>query len=684
MSRIQSHPVHRSSFIIHRSTMPTLPITRVVLYKHGVGYFEREGSVEGDAPLTFTFAQSEVSDVLKSLTVLDLHGGHIDAVSYDSTKPLEQRLADIALTIPDQNSLTALLPQLKGARVAIQPGAADESFDCTLLGVDAQETRTAAGVARTVYVSVLTDDGDLFSYDLHALAGLQLRDDHLRRDLDYYLRTQLAAKKQEARTFTFFATGRGKRTVRLSYVVGAPVWKATYRLLLPEPEALATGTQPTIQGWAVVDNTQDEDWEQVALTLVAGLPVSFVHDLYTPRYVRRPEVRVQETTGVLPPEIAAGIRGEEMAIGGSADTLRDAAPPAAAPAALRKVTVAYSAAAPSSVPTQVRERQVGDLFEYHVERPVTIRRDQSALVPIVLKPFDGRPVLLYQREAREQNPLRAVEFKNTTGLTLEGGPVTVIESSSYVGEAMLDTMKPDEERIVPYAVELSVRVLVTVDSRDEKSHRFAVRNGTLKSVYYSTSQTTYTFASRSRRNEVAFLDHLRHSDASELFDTPAPHEMSERYWRFKFVLTAGETTHYVVKSRKLMSQTVSISDARSNVLSYWLEERGGRLDPNVREPLQRLVELQRQAAGTEERIQRLEKERNDLSTEQGRIRENLTALGDKPTERNLRERLVTKLNAQEDRLEAIAAELHGLADERDRARTGIGEVLAGLEYEGPV
>src|SRR5262245_45853409 len=175
--------------------MPTLPIRRVVLYKHGVGYFEREGAVDGDAPLTFTFAQSEVSDVLKSLTVLDLHGGHIDAVSYDSTKPLEQRLTDVALTIPDQNSLTALLPQLKGARVAVQPHASDEPLDCTLLGVDTQETRTEAGVARTVYVSVLTDDGDLFSYDLHALAGLQLRDAHLRRDLDYYLRTQLAAKK---------------------------------------------------------------------------------------------------------------------------------------------------------------------------------------------------------------------------------------------------------------------------------------------------------------------------------------------------------------------------------------------------------------------------------------------------------------------------------------------------------
>src|SRR5258708_5839872 len=191
--------------------MSTLPITRVVLYKHGVGYFEREGRVEGDAALSLTFKQSEVSDVLKSLTVLD---------------------------------------------------------------------------------------------------------QALRRDLDYYLRTQLSAKKKDSRTFTFFARGEGSRRVRLSYTLEAPVWKATYRIILGEE-----GSPPLIQGWAVVDNTQDEDWEGVELSLIAGLPVAFVHDLYTPRYIRRPVVEVKETTGVLPPELEenfefdADAASEEVVLG---------------------------------------------------------------------------------------------------------------------------------------------------------------------------------------------------------------------------------------------------------------------------------------------------------------------------------------------------------------------------------
>jgi hypothetical protein len=658
--------------------MPTLPITRVVLYKHGVGYFEREGTIEGDAPLTFTFAQSEVSDVLKSLTVLDLHGGHIAAVNYDSTKPLEQRLADIALRVPDENSLVGLLPQLKGARVQVQLTEDDEPFDCTLLGVDVRDEIVEGATVRVPLLSIVTDGGELFSTELDDLFALRLIDDHLRRDLDYYLRTQLAAKKKESRTFTFFATGQGRRTVRLSYVIGAPVWKATYRILLGEEKQ-----PPTIQGWAVVDNTQDEDWDQVELTLVAGLPVSFIHDLYTPRYVRRPVVEVQETTGVLPPEAETGI---EM-LYAAGDVTELAASAAPAPAMRRKMRAAPAGAmmaaresAPSSVPTQVRERQVGDLFEYHVEQPVTIHRDQSALVPIVLKPFDGRPVLLYQKHARAENPMRCVEFKNTTGLTLEGGPVTVIESGSYVGEAMLDTMKPNDERLVAYAVELAVRVLDNIESYDEHVHRVVVRKGVLKAQHARVQQTTYTFASKSERDQLLYLDHPRGGKEWKLFDTPQPHEVTENYWRFKLTLPAGQTIKYVIKQKQTLSQTNSLSDAQSNQLAYWLDQK--YLDAATEKVLRQVVDLRQKVAGIDEHTQRLERERAALHAEQQRIRDNLQALGDKATERTLRDRLVNKLNTQEDRLEQLAQELPRLAEQRDQTRGQINDLLAGLEYEG--
>jgi uncharacterized membrane protein YgcG len=522
--------------------MSDLPIRRVVLYKHGVGYFERETRVDGDQSLSLAFKQREVSDVLKSLTVLDLDGGTVAAVSYDSTTPVEQLLAEIALSIPDTGSFVGLVPQMKGARIAVRPTGSSDAVRGVVLGIDTVDTRTPSGVSGQRRLSLLTDASEVRTFDLYDL-DFQLLDDGLKRDLDFYLRTQLASKKKDARTFTLFAQGTGTRTLRLSYVLEAPVWKATYRILLDEPSSVAQSetageneTQPLIQGWAVVDNTSDEDWLDVDLTLVAGLPVSFIHDLYTPRYIRRPVVAVKETSGVLPLMAEAGEEGFDQLESPTAGEDVFMGIEDAEASKFRKAAAALSggeggrggyggggggygggggggyggpAPAVSSVQAQTRERQVGDLFEYGIEKPVTVRRNQSALVPIVLKPFAGRSVLLYQKAARAENPIRCVEFENTTGLTLEGGPVTVLEQGSYVGEAMLDTMKPTEKRLVGYAVELAVRVFDNIDSYSDRIGRVTIRNGTLKTHYAQVEMTTYTFNSKSDKEQVVYLDHPR-------------------------------------------------------------------------------------------------------------------------------------------------------------------------------
>jgi hypothetical protein len=656
--------------------MTALPITQVVLYKHGVGYFEREAKVDGEARLALTFKQAEVSDVLKSLTVLDLDGGHIASVSYDSTKPLEQLLAEVDLTIPDENSLVGLLPQLKGAQVAVQPPGGQRS-EGILLGVDLTERKTAEGVVRVVLVSLLTG-GEVRSFDLHGLDRLEVLDPALRRDLEFYLRTLLSAKKKDARTFTFFAQGAGQRTVRLSYTLEAPVWKATYRILLGEE-----GQPPRIQGWAVVDNTQDEDWTDVQLSLVAGLPVSFVHDLYTPRYIRRPVVAVRETTGVLPPEVEAGI--ELASMEWKADRAQDAnlmemAAPAGAGrlAAGQSARMARAAALPSSMPAQVRERKLGDLFAYDIEHPVTIRRNQSALVPIVLRPFEGRPVLLYNKATRPENPMRCVEFKNTTGLTLEGGPVTVLEGGSYVGEAMLETMKPDEERLVPYAVELGVRVLDNVDSHNQAVSKVVIRNRRLTTYRLQLQKTTYTFDNKGQAEQVLHLDHPRGGEW-QLVDTPEPREVTENHWRFRLTLPAKKATRFVVQQRLTVQHVESIDAINAGQLGYWLEQK--YLDKRTEKVLRQAVAIQQQLAAIEQRLAALTEERQQIHTEQQRLRENLQALGDRSSEKELRERLVKTLSGQEDRLEEIAAAVKEATAERNRLREQLSAALGDLEYE---
>jgi len=668
------------------------PFTRVTLYKHGVGYFEREGRVDGDQTLTLTFKQNEVSDVLKSLTVLDLDGGHVASVSYDSTKPLEQLLAEVSISIPDQNSLVGLLPQLKGARVALT--FANQRNEGVLLGVDATQKRSADGIVNVTLVSLLTDNGAVRSFELHGLGALEILDPGLRRDLEFYLRTELSAKKKDARTFSFFTNGQGSRRVRLSYVLEAPVWKATYRILIGRE-----AEPPLIQGWAVVDNTQDEDWNGVTLSLVAGLPVSFVHDLYTPRYIRRPVVQVRETTGVLPPEVEDGIsleaEGEEdaeyeitMGKDESRAVFGYSGGGGARPAAAKMRTLAAPAAparapavtAPSSMPAQVRERKLGDLFEYEIEHPVTIRRNQSALVPIVLRPFDGKPVLLHNSRTRRDNPMRAVEFHNTTGLTLEGGPVTVLEGGSYVGEAMLETLKPDVKRLIPYAVELSVFVLDNVESFNEPVHKVVIRDGRLTRHSSLVLQTTYNLDNRGDAEQTAYLDHPREMATLTLTDSPEPAETTENYWRFRFALPAKKVTRFVVKTRQTLQVTHGLANVDLGELTLWLEQKS--VDARTETVLRQVVEARRQWAQLDQALARLQEERNRIHQEQGRIRENLQSLGESSSEKELRERFVRTLGGQEDRIERIDAETAERAAERDRARQRVSELLAGLEYEG--
>jgi hypothetical protein len=333
----------------------------------------------------------------------------------------------------------------------------------------------------------------------------------------------------------------------------------------------------------------------------------------------------------------------------------------------------------SSVPVQTRERQVGDLFEYGIEQPVTVRRNQSALVPILLKPFAGRSVLLYQKAARAENPIRCVEFENTTGLTLEGGPVTVLEQGSYVGEAMLDTIKPTEKRLLGYAVELAVRVLDNIDSHTDRVHRVTIGNGVLKTQYSQVQKTTYTFTSKSDKEQIVYLDHPRDDSQWKLDDTTQLHETTENYWRFRFALPPNSVTQFVVQQRQILGQSFTLGDITERQLTAWISAK--YLDAATEAVLRQAVAQRQKVRAIDDQQARLMEERKQIHNEQKRIRENLDALGDRASEKELRERWVRTLGQQEDRLEAIDRELKQLQGQREQARNELSELIDSLAFE---
>ena len=271
-----------------------LPIRKIVLYKHGIGYFERLGEVKDDATIELYFKADEMNDVLKSLTVLDLSQGVIRSISYESTTPVEKQLADIAIRLPDHNSLTGLLSQVKGARVAIEVPP-ERYLEGVIVGVETVNRRSGRDPNEANMLSLLVDGVSLQSFDMLEIERIVFMDDSLKRDLQHLLDTLISSKKKDLRKLTIYARGIGVRDIMASYIAETPVWKTSYRMLLG-------AGMPMIQGWAIVDNTQDEDWEDVSLTLVSGQPISFIHDLYSTRHKRRPEVAVEDDTPYnLPP-----------------------------------------------------------------------------------------------------------------------------------------------------------------------------------------------------------------------------------------------------------------------------------------------------------------------------------------------------------------------------------------------
>ena len=282
-----------------------LPVQRVVLYKNGVGYFEHSAKVRGKQELNIDFTTSQLNDVLKSLTVVDLGEGRISSVRYNSIAPLAERLKGLRLPFGEQVTRDDFLVALRGARVEVHTGSTTATGK--LLSVDKTKKQTAKGdVIESTEFSIITDSGEMRNFELGPGTSVRLADRDLNDEVSRYLSLVSSSRSRDLRRMTISATGTGEREVFVSYVSEVPVWKSTYRIILSEKAA----SKPRLQGWAIVDNTIGEDWKDVHLTLVAGAPQSFIQEISQPFYTRRPVVPLPESVQLTPQSHEATLEEE--------------------------------------------------------------------------------------------------------------------------------------------------------------------------------------------------------------------------------------------------------------------------------------------------------------------------------------------------------------------------------------
>jgi hypothetical protein len=272
-----------------------LPVKRVVLYKNGIGYFEHRAHVHGTQELNIDFTSGQLNDVLKSLTAVDLGDGRITSVRYNSIAPLSERLRSLRLPFGEQITRAEFLHAIRGARVEVHSGAGTAIG--RLLSVETDRRQDPKGnLVDSTGFSVITDAGEMKNFELGSGTSVRIADHELDDEIGHYLNLVASARARDVRRLTLTAVGTGDRDIFVSYISEVPIWKSTYRIILPD----RPGEKPLLQGWAIVDNTIGEDWKDVQLSLVAGAPQSFIQNISQPFYARRPEVPLPQSVMLTP------------------------------------------------------------------------------------------------------------------------------------------------------------------------------------------------------------------------------------------------------------------------------------------------------------------------------------------------------------------------------------------------
>lgn len=210
-----------------------LPVRRVVLYKNGVGYFEHLGRVNGSQDVHIDFTSSQLNDVLKSITVLDLSGGRITGVDYNSEAPLARRLATLRLALGERPTQSEFLGALRGARIEVRSGTSAPVAG-KLLSVERKTRSNTNFAVETEEISLITDTGEVRSVDLNPATSIRILDHDLQLEIGRYLGLVAAAREQDVRRMTISTTGTGERNLYVSYISEVPIWKTTYRIVTGE------------------------------------------------------------------------------------------------------------------------------------------------------------------------------------------------------------------------------------------------------------------------------------------------------------------------------------------------------------------------------------------------------------------------------------------------------------------
>ena len=685
------------SAVSSRAAEPALPLEKVVLFTSGVGFFQHGGKVDGDAQVEMAFKSEQINDLLKSMVLEDRDGGTVAAVSYASRDPITKTLGTFAVNLTDNPSIGQILGRLRGARIEVE---AAPPASGTIVGV---EKRTVpVGDDQTVekeFVTILTKEG-LRTLALDTITRLKLLDERLQGELEKALAVLALGTDNDRKSVTLDFAGKGARRVRVGYVQEAPVWKTSYRVVLGAEDGKAAEKdkdkkqeKALLQGWAIVENTTDQDWKDVRMSLVSGRPISFRMDLYQPLYVPRPEVRQELYASLLPQQygqdLAVGDR-EFAAAGEKGEGGIQLARPKKAASGLRGAAAAYAPAESSvvgdekalsldmaanagSIQSVAQGAALGELFRYEIDKPVSIARQRSAMLPIVSEQIEAEKVSIYDDRVLAKHPLAGLRLVNLTKLNLMQGPVTVYDGGVYAGDARVEDLVPGSERLVSYAVDLDVEVAPRTEPRPEEIVSVKLAKGTLVVTRKLARRKIFEIKNSGADAVKLLVEHPR-EEPWKLVALEKPAETTRDRYRFAVTAEPGKpVTLEVAEEQQTLQQLALVNTDDSTILFF---TNAKQTSPAVKEALTAVIERKREIERFVQERAKREQEVNVVGQEQERIRQNMAQL---ERTSDLYTRYVQKFAVQEDRVETLRKEVADLQTKELEARRALDDYLQQLE-----
>ncbi len=661
-----------------------LPVRRVVLYKNGMGYFEHSTHIRGNQDLAIDFTTSQLNDVLKSLTAVDLGEGHISGVRYNSIAPLDERLKALRLPFGEQLTRVDFLAALRGARVEVHNGS--EATTGRLLSVEKEKRFNEKGDSYEVTeFSVMTDGGDMRNFDLGPSTSVRLAERDLSDEVEKYLNLIGSSRARDLRRMTISATGTGEREIFVSYISEVPVWKSTYRIILSEKP----NEKPVLQGWAIVDNTVGEDWKDVQLSLIAGAPQSFIQDISRPLYTRRPVVPLPQAAMLTPQTQEASMSApapaspvaETVNIDGQALMTMDTGPGQGGgvgggvfsgnrdgPINGRARLNPFAAAAKQQA--EAESKDLGDYFEYNLKQKITIGKNQSALVPILQSPIEAEKVTIWNENTREIR--RALWITNSSGLTLDSGTFNILESDTFAGEGLIETVHPAERRLISYAADPALRVTMEQESSEKPVTRIHIVKGLMYLTREQRDSRKYTLHNADAASRQVVIEHPARENWKQV-EGPRPEETSASYLRFRIEVPAGQTANLHIEEFHPENSEFALTNLDDKQVAFITQQR--QLTPAMQEAFRRVLEQKNKVDSLGTQIRTRQHEVETITKDQARLRENMKALKGSAEEKALLQRYAHQLDSQEDRLNALAKEISDLQEKQNQARAQLDQIV---------